>query len=294
MSKKANSPTDIVIVSGMSGAGKSVAIQAFEDMGYFCLDNMPPSLLDKFYQLVQESGTTNKIAVVVDIRSRIFYDQLLRILADFEDVAEMKSQILFLDATDMELVARYKETRRVHPLATNGRLIQGIQEERQLVQPVYQKASLIIDTTDLTAKQLREKIFNDFADERTDPFHIVVMSFGFKYGVPIDADDMMDVRFLPNPFYIPKLKSKTGLQQAVADYVFDQPMTKDFYQQYLQLLTTIIPGYYQEGKASLTIAIGCTGGQHRSVAIAQKLGTDLQQLPYPVEIIHRDIDRHQQ
>lgn len=286
--------TDLVIISGMSGAGKTVAVQAFEDMGYFCIDNLPPALLGKFIQLVQEAGNMNKIAVVIDLRSQVFYDQLLSSLTGLEDYSTIQTKILFLDATNEELVARYKETRRSHPLAMEGRLINGIVKERRLLKPLYQRAASIVDTTNLTPRQLRAEIFHQFAQQEVTPFHIVVMSFGFKYGVPIDADDMMDVRFLPNPYYDPVMRQQTGLQKNVAAYVFSQTTAQQFYQQYLTLMKTIIPQYQQEGKTMLTIAIGCTGGQHRSVAIAQRLGEDLQQLNYDVKIDHRDINRHKE
>ncbi|RHW47355.1 RNase adapter RapZ [Bombilactobacillus bombi] len=285
---------DLVIISGMSGAGKTVAVQSFEDMGYFCIDNMPPSLLEKFSELLRQSDKIDKVALVIDIRSREFYDKALSIFADFEDIESMRARVLFLDATDSELVARYKETRRSHPLAMDGRLIDGINHERELLLPIRERAELVIDTTDLSPRQLREKIFKEFEEKDEDVFHIVMMSFGFKYGLPIDADDVMDVRFLPNPYYLPKLRTQSGLQAPVADYVFDKDVTKKFYQQYLDLLKNIIPGYQQEGKTSLTIAIGCTGGQHRSVAIAQRLGNDLRQAGYPVNIVHRDINRYKE
>ncbi|UQS81679.1 RNase adapter RapZ [Bombilactobacillus folatiphilus] len=285
---------DVVIVSGMSGAGKTVAIQAFEDMGYFCIDNLPPALLNKFLHLALEAGNITKVAIVIDLRARVFYNQLLSSLAEVESLSQIQTRILFLDATDAQLVDRYKETRRSHPLAMDGRLVNGITKERRLLKPFHDRAATVIDTTNLTPRQLRTQIFEYFDQQKDIPFHIVVMSFGFKYGVPIDADDMMDVRFLPNPYYDPIMKRQTGLQKNVADYVFNQPATRKFYQQYLQLLTSILPQYQREGKTMLTIAIGCTGGQHRSVAIAQKLGEDLQKLNYSVDISHRDIYRYKE
>lgn len=289
-----NNVKDLVIISGMSGAGKTVAKQAFEDMGYFCIDNMPPTLLEKFSELVQKAGTIHKIALVIDIRSRAFYDQVMSIFSDFEDIESMRTRILFLDATNAELVAQYKETRRTHPLAVGGRLIEGIKVERDLLRPLKEHAQVVIDTTSLSPRQLRETIFSKFEEQQESIFRIVVMSFGFKYGLPIDADDVMDVRFLPNPYYLPELRPQTGLQKSVADYVFASQDTQKFYQQYLALMQSIIPGYEKEGKTSLTIAIGCTGGQHRSVAIAEKLGQDLRQSGYVVDISHRDIKRHKE
>jgi len=264
----------LVIVTGMSGAGKTVAMQSFEDLGYFCIDNMPPNLLPKFWELVHESGTIKKVALVVDIRSRAFYDEIFSMISQMDEDEQEKQQkvdmrILFLNASDEELVSRYKETRRSHPLAMEGRLLDGIHKERELLSEIRSRAQVEIDTTDLTPRQLREEIFDNFQESTGTPtFHIEVMSFGFKYGLPIDADIVMDVRFLKNPFYVESLKTKTGMDKPVYDYVMDDPVTESFYNKLADLLKSIIPGYEKEGKTSLTIAIGCTGGQHRSVAIA--------------------------
>ncbi|WP_125707313.1 RNase adapter RapZ [Companilactobacillus zhongbaensis] len=288
----------LVIVTGMSGAGKTVAMQSFEDLGYFCIDNMPPNLLPKFWELVHEAGKISKVALVVDIRSRAFYDEIFSMLKEMQvdeqgvdQKVEMK--IMFLDASDEELVSRYKETRRSHPLAMEGRLLDGIQKERELLGEMKSRAQVVIDTTDLTPRQLREEIFDNFQESSSVPtFHIEVMSFGFKYGLPIDADIVMDVRFLRNPYYVPELKPQTGTDKAVYDYVMDSPETETFYKKLYDLLHYITPGYEKEGKTSLTIAIGCTGGQHRSVAIAERLGKDLKK-DYYVDITHRDKDKSQ-
>ncbi|MFD1472906.1 RNase adapter RapZ [Companilactobacillus mishanensis] len=295
MSKKVLS---LVIVTGMSGAGKTVAMQSFEDLGYFCIDNMPPNLLPKFWELVHESGTISKVALVVDIRSRAFYDEIFSMLAEMQVDEQEKDQkvemkIMFLDASDEELVSRYKETRRSHPLAMEGRLLDGIQKERELLGEMKSRAQVVIDTTDLSPRQLREAIFANFQESSEVPtFHVEVMSFGFKYGLPIDADIVMDVRFLRNPYYVPELKVQTGMDKPVYDYVMDSPETENFYNKFYGLLKDILPGYEKEGKTSLTIAVGCTGGQHRSVAIAQRLGTDLKE-KYYVDITHRDMDKSQ-
>lgn len=283
----------LVIITGMSGAGKTVAMQSFEDLGYFCIDNMPPSLLPKFWDLVRESGKLSKIALVIDLRSRAFYDEIVRMLNDVAVHGTMNAQVLFLDASDAELVSRYKETRRSHPLARNGRVLEGISRERELLAPIRQAAQLVIDTTKLSPRKLREEIFHDYETETTQAFYIELMSFGFKYGLPIDADIVMDVRFLPNPYYLPELRNQTGMDQPVYDYVMNQPQTEEFYQRFLGLLTTIVPGYKQEGKSSLTIAIGCTGGQHRSVALTQRLGQALGNT-YPVHVTHRDIEKRKE
>lgn len=288
----------LVIVTGMSGAGKTVAMQSFEDLGYFCIDNMPPNLLPKFWELVNESGKINKVALVVDIRSRDFYDEIFSMLAETQADEQEKNQkvemkIMFLDASDEELVSRYKETRRSHPLAMEGRLLDGIHKERELLGEMKSRAQVVIDTTDLSPRQLREEIFSNFQESSEVPtFHVEVMSFGFKYGLPIDADIVMDVRFLRNPFYVPELKVLTGKDKSVYDYVMDSPETETFYKKLYDLLQYILPGYEKEGKTSLTIAIGCTGGQHRSVAIAERLGNDLKN-KYYVDITHRDAEKSQ-
>lgn len=286
-------PLKLVVVTGMSGAGKTVAVQSFEDLGYFCIDNMPPSLLPKFWELVRESGKINKIALVIDLRSRAFYDEIIELLRNLGNDETIDTKILFLDASNEELVARYKETRRSHPLAMEGRLMDGINLERDLLRDMRMKAQFVVDTSKLTPRQLREEIFRNFETNAQTPFHIQVMSFGFKYGVPIDADIVMDVRFLPNPYYIDSLKKKTGLDQEVYDYVMKSNKTESFYTQFVTMLETVIPGYKDEGKTSLTIAIGCTGGQHRSVALSERIGKALKK-DNPVRISHRDIAKRKE
>ncbi|WP_179396240.1 RNase adapter RapZ [Lacticaseibacillus absianus] len=281
---------DLVVITGMSGAGKTVAMQSFEDLGYFCVDNMPPALLPKFWELVKESGKISKIALVIDLRSHAFYDQILDMLASLDNTAFVTTKILFLDATDAELVSRYKETRRSHPLAMEGRLMDGIKKERALLTELRNRAQVVIDTTNLSPRQLREKLFVNFKTSDHPTFHIEVMSFGFKYGLPIDADIVMDVRFLPNPYYVPEFRDQTGQTPAVYDYVMGKPEAEDFYQQFYGLLKTIMPQYQREGKSSVTIAIGCTGGQHRSVAFADRIGKAFAQ-DYPVDITHRDMNK---
>lgn len=284
----------LVVVTGMSGAGKTVAMQSFEDLGYFCVDNMPPALLGKFWELVKESGKITKVALVMDLRSRAFYDEIFSMLQALDDGDEnFVPKILFLDASDEELVARYKETRRAHPLAMEGRILDGIQRERELLAQIKSKAQLVIDTSTISPRQLREEIFHNFESNEHTAFHINVMSFGFKYGVPIDADIVMDVRFLPNPYYVKELREKTGLDQAVYDYVMNSQMTEGFYQKFIETLRFVIPGYKNEGKSSVTIAIGCTGGQHRSVALAKRIGEALAK-DHPVNVTHRDMNKRKE
>ncbi|WP_301389335.1 MULTISPECIES: RNase adapter RapZ [Enterococcus] len=284
---------ELVIITGMSGAGKTVAIQSFEDMGYFCIDNMPPSLIPKFWELIKESGKVTKIALVVDLRSRSFFEEIQSMLIDIENTNFIDTRMLFLDASDNELVSRYKETRRAHPLAMDGLVTEGIRKERAILNDLKTRASIVIDTTLLTPRQLREKINQEFRASHETGFRIEILSFGFKYGLPIDADIVMDVRFLPNPHYIPELRPLTGKDEPVYDYVMSFPETEEFYQQFSTLLQTIMPGYVKEGKSSLTVAIGCTGGQHRSVALSERIGAVLAE-DYRVNITHRDKDKRKE
>ncbi|MCA5011667.1 MULTISPECIES: RNase adapter RapZ [unclassified Enterococcus] len=277
----------LVIITGMSGAGKTVAIQSFEDMGYFCIDNMPPSLIPKFWELIKESGKVTKIALVIDLRSRNFFREIQDMLVELENTNLIDTTIMFLDATDEELVSRYKETRRAHPLAMDGLVTEGIRKERAILEEIRGDAQVVIDTTDLSPRQLRERINEEFKTRDTHGFRVEMVSFGFKYGLPIDADIVMDVRFLPNPHYIPELRPLTGQDKSVYDYVMSFPETEEFYTRFIDLLQHVMPGYEKEGKSSITIAIGCTGGQHRSVALTERVGKELGK-EYHVNITHRD------
>ena len=284
----------LVIVTGMSGAGKTVAIQSFEDLGYFTIDNMPPALVPKFIELVEQSSDNNRVALVVDMRSRIFFNEINSVLDQIDARPNIDVKILFLDATDGELVSRYKETRRSHPLAADGRILDGIKLERELLAPLKNLSQNVVNTTDLTPRQLRKTISEQFSSEQNQAsFHIEVMSFGFKYSLPLDADLVFDVRFLPNPYYKPELRNLTGLDKDVYDYVMDHEESEAFYQHLIGLLKPILPGYQKEGKSVLTIAIGCTGGQHRSVAFAHRLAEDLK-TDWVVNETHRDKNRRKE
>ena len=277
---------ELVIITGMSGAGKTIAMQCFEDLGYFCIDNMPPRLFPKFWELMKEAGISNKVALVVDLRSRTFFQDTQKMITDMKD-HHVNVNVLFLDASDEELVSRYKETRRAHPMSQDGRTLEGIHKERELLSDLRSSAT-VIDTTALSPKQLQQKILTTFTERKEQPFHIEVMSFGFKNNIPIDADIVMDVRFLPNPYYIDELRPKTGQDKEVYDYVMSFNETEEFYQAFKNLLHIVIPGYQKEGKTNVTIAIGCTGGKHRSVALTERIGHSLRNEGYMVNISHRD------
>ena len=279
---------ELVIITGMSGAGKTVAVQSFEDLGYFCIDNMPPTLLPTFWELVKESGKISRIALVIDLRSRDFFNEVDSLIATLDNTQLVTTRIIFLDSSDSVLVSRYKETRRNHPLAPDGRVSEGIARERELLMDLRTRAQIIIDTSDISPRQLRERLIKDFATKDYQTFHVEVMSFGFKYGVPIDADIIWDVRFLPNPHYIPELRPQTGMDAPVYDYVMKQPATQAVYSKLIDVIEFCLPGYKKEGKSSVTIAIGCTGGKHRSVAIAERIANHLKTDNYAVNISHRD------
>ncbi|APH03659.1 RNase adapter RapZ [Bacillus weihaiensis] len=281
----------MVIITGMSGAGKTVAIQSFEDLGYFCVDNLPPTLLPKFLELMKESGSKmNQVALVMDLRGREFFDSLFEALDDLSENAWLTPHILFLDAKDSTLVTRYKETRRSHPLASKGLPLEGIGLERELLEELKGRAQLIYDTSDLKPRELREKILKQFSSSVEHTFTVNVTSFGFKYGVPIDADLVFDVRFLPNPHYIDHMRPKTGLEEEVSSYVLKWSETQKFLEKLIDLLTFMIPYYKREGKSQLVIAIGCTGGQHRSVTLAEYIANYYKN-DYHTQVSHRDIEK---
>lgn len=279
----------IAIITGMSGAGKTVAIQSFEDLGFFCVDNLPPMLLPKFLELMRESNSKmNRVALVMDLRGREFFDQLFQVLDDLENTSWLTPHIVFLDADNETLVRRYKETRRSHPLSKNGLLLDGIQQERKLLETLKGRAQTIINTSNLKPKELREKIQTEFSNSKTKLFTVNIVSFGFKHGIPIDADLVFDVRFLPNPFYIESMRKQTGLNKEVYDYVMKWTDTTKFLEKLTDLLQYMLPLYKREGKSQLVVAIGCTGGQHRSVSIAEYLGEKFKE-EYYVRVSHREI-----
>lgn len=282
----------MVIITGMSGAGKTVVVQALEDIGYFCVDNLPPALLPKFVELLKDPDhhTTDKVALVMDLRGREFFDQLGTSLDQLMSTPSIIPQILFLDATDSALVTRYKETRRSHPLSPTGSPLKGIELERSLLAEVKGRAQLIYDTSDLKPKALREKIIKQFRETEQEGFSVNIESFGFKYGIPIDADLVFDVRFLPNPFYIESMRPLTGLDQEVSSYVLKFNETTEFMVKLIDLVSFMLPQYKREGKRQLIIAIGCTGGQHRSVTLAEYLANYFKD-QYDTNVSHRDVEK---
>lgn len=294
MSTGSTSEIQMVIITGMSGAGKTVAIQSFEDLGFFCVDNLPPTLLPKFLELMKDSGgKMNKVALVMDLRGREFFDSLFEALDDLSEKTWITPQILFLDAKDSTLVSRYKETRRSHPLAPTGSPLNGIQVERELLEELKGRAQAIIDSSELKPRELREKILKQFSTNAGETFSVNILSFGFKYGIPIDADLVFDVRFLPNPHYIDTLRPKTGLEEEVSSYVLKWSETQKFIEKVADLLSFMLPNYKREGKSQLVIAIGCTGGQHRSVTLAEYFGKYFEK-EYKTHVSHRDIERRKE
>jgi RNase adapter protein RapZ len=283
-------PAELVVITGLSGAGRSEAIHTFEDIGYFCIDNLPPALLGQLVQLTTLPGSRiRRVAVVCDMRSLEFFDTLLDELDKLE-AGGLPYRILYLEASEKVLVNRFKTTRRRHPLAPSGSVIEGIRAEKRGLEKVRHRADLILDTSEMLPAQLREAIRRQFISENLkDSLSVSVSSFGFKYGLPIDADIVMDVRFLPNPFYIPKLRHKTGLEGAVRRFVMDREETKQFLAEWLPLLKSLLPNYLIEGKHHLSIALGCTGGMHRSVVLAEETTDFLRKLDFDVSVRHRDI-----
>jgi len=283
---------EMLIVTGMSGAGKSQVMAALEDNGYFCVDNLPPSLLLQFVHDMRASRQSpDKMAIAVDIRGGETLANLTAALAVLKKKG-LDHRVVFMDAADHALIGRYKATRRRHPLAVEGlSLLGGIKAERERLEEIHGLADIIIDTTDFSPRHLAEHIGKLFANTGQLMPLISICSFGFKYGLPLDADLVVDVRFLSNPYYIAELKPQTGHQPAVRDFVFKQPTTREFMRRYLQLLRFLLPQYHKEGKRHLLLAVGCTGGRHRSVAIAESLAKHLRLLGYQVVMAHRDIDK---
>ena len=279
----------LVIITGMSGAGKSQAVRCMEDLGFYCLDNLPPILISKFVELCgQSQGDIEKIALVIDIRGGMFFDDLFTSLEGLTE-SGYDYEILFLDASDEVLLKRFKETRRKHPLSATGGIGEGILEERKRLTKLREMATNIIDTSKLTPGRLKEEMRNIYSEgNKTSNLLIHITSFGFKHGIPLDSDLVFDVRFLPNPYYIENLRDMTGSDAKIRDYVMNYPLSQKFSLKLFELIDFLIPHYIMEGKNQLVISVGCTGGKHRSVTIAHVLYKKLKEREYRVILNHRD------
>ena len=281
---------DLVVVTGMTGAGRSTAAKELEDLGYFVVDNLPPELVGDLVRLVDErQGVRQPIAAVVDVRAGTFFGALREALA--RRMPTRRTTLLFLEADDGILVRRQEAARRPHPLQGSGRLLEGIHRERETMAALRGDAQLVIDTTSLNVHELKARVARAFGSPESVRLLVTVLSFGFKYGVPVDADLMADMRFLPNPFWIPELRDLTGRDAEVADYVIGRSDAAEFLDRYVPVIETIAAGYLREGKRFMTVAIGCTGGKHRSVAMSEEIVRRLTALGYEAEASHRDLGR---
>jgi UPF0042 nucleotide-binding protein len=279
----------LIIVTGMSGSGKTQVCRHMEDLGYFCVDNLPPVFIPKFAELCAHSaGHVQKVVLVVDTRSREFFDTFIHVLEDM-DRDNQKYEMLFMDASDAAIIRRYKETRRRHPMAPSSRISEGIAKERERLELVRNKATYIIDTSEIKKVELKEKILRLFGNSQGEKMGINVLSFGFKFGMPLDADMVLDVRFLPNPFYIESMRYKSGAVPEVAEYIQKWPVTQQFEEKLDDIIEFLIPQYVKEGKSQLVIAVGCTGGMHRSVYIAKHIFDFLCARGYLANLEHRDL-----
>ncbi|NYH76972.1 UPF0042 nucleotide-binding protein [Actinopolyspora biskrensis] len=283
---------EVAVVSGLSGAGRSTAAKCLEDLGWFVVDNLPPELISTMVELgARSSDAVTRVAVVMDVRSRAFTEDLGSVIKDL-DARGYKPRVLFLEATDEVLVRRFEQVRRGHPLQGEGRLADGIAAERSLLSKLRAEADLVLDTTGLSVHQLRTKIEDAFGTEASTRTRVTVLSFGYKYGLPMDADLVMDCRFLPNPFWIPELRDFDGRQDQVRNYVLGQEGAEEFLGNYQQLLRLVGTGYQREGKRYLTLAMGCTGGKHRSVVLTEELARRLsEEEGLTVKTVHRDLGR---
>jgi UPF0042 nucleotide-binding protein len=281
---------ELVVVTGMTGAGRSTAAKELEDLGFFVVDNLPPELVTEVVRLVDEKkGRDQPIAVVVDVRGGTSFHALREQLA--QHLPTRRASLLFLEADDDILVRRQEAARRPHPLQDGGRLLDGIHREREVMTQLRGDADVVIDTTRLNVHQLTDKVAAAFGTPDAVALKVTVVSFGFKYGVPVDADLLADMRFLPNPFWVPELRDSTGQDAAVAAYVKDRPDAQTFLDRYLPVIETVGEGYLREGKRFMTVAIGCTGGKHRSVAMSEEIATRLRALGIEAEATHRDLGR---
>ena len=282
-------PLRLVVVTGMSGAGRSTAAHSLEDLGWYVIDNLPPSLLVQVCAQARQINLT-RVAVVLDVRTRAFFEQLPTMFSDLGALG-MLPEIMFLEATDDVIVRRQESVRRPHPLQGDGRLLDGIVRERGTLATLRAAADLVLDTSSLNIHQLRSRVAHAYGDTSDDRLRVTLLTFGFKNGLPIDADMVLDVRFLPNPHWIPELRPQTGLSRPVSDYVLSQPGAEPFLGSVQQVLESVSSGYVREGKRFVTIGIGCTGGKHRSSAMAEELAHRLRATGLPTTVLHRDLGR---
>ncbi len=283
---------EIVVITGLSGSGKTLAIRAFEDMGHFCVDNLPVALIPVFADLCAGRADVTRAALVVDIREGTFLKEFPAIFDDLRRTRGRRVRLLFFEADDDALIRRFSETRRPHPLAGGGPLEEGIRRERLALAPLRDRADLIIDSSRFNVHELRRYIEDHFAhDPGTQSIHIAIVSFGYKHGLPPESDILFDTRFLPNPFFVDGLRGKSGLDPEVQSYLEAVPVYHEFHERIVDLLAFLIPQYMREGKSYLTVAIGCTGGRHRSVVMAEAVGTALRASGYEVKASHRDLEK---
>ncbi|MGH3446039.1 MAG: RNase adapter RapZ [Nocardioidaceae bacterium] len=286
-----HSDGELVIVTGMTGAGRSTAAKALEDLGWFVIDNLPPQLLPSVVQLTDtDHGDKSRTAVVVDVRSRSFFTKLRGAVSSLAE-GDVRPRVLFVEASDDVLVRRQEAARRPHPLQGSARLLDGILRERALMRELRGDADVLIDTSNLNVHELAAKVEAAFTDAEDTAMQATVVSFGFKYGIPVDADMVMDMRFLPNPHWVPELQEQTGLDAAVRDYVLGEPAATDFLDRLHHLLETVCVGFEQERKYYLNLAVGCTGGKHRSVVMAEALAARMQEHGIETTVVHRDLGR---
>ena len=282
---------ELTIVTGLSGAGRSSVADSLEDVGFFVIDNVPPALIPKVAELAREGDRPTRYALVVDVRSGAFMDELAAALSDLRE-SGMRTRVLFLDANDETLVRRFEASRRPHPLAAGDRITDGITRERELLEELKGQADLVVDTSNLNVHELRDRVRELFTEDQSGaPLQTSVVSFGYKHGVPLDVDLVFDCRFLPNPHWVERLRPLPGTDTKVRRYVLQQPEAKAFLEELSRLFELLLPAYAREGKAYLSIGVGCTGGRHRGVVIATEVGKVLEKLGFPARIHHRDLER---
>lgn len=285
-----STPVDVVLVSGMSGAGRSTATRALEDLGWFVVDNLPPTMFVDMVRYVSNKAGLNRVAIVADVRGGSMFEELRGAIDHIEE-SKHDLRVLFLEASDEALIRRYESARRPHPLQRDGGILQAVQREREMLGDLRAHSDLVIDTTSLNVHDLRRSIEAAFGDSDKVALRATVMSFGFKYGIPVDADFVADMRFLPNPYWDENLRELTGLDEPVNDAVIDQPQAREFLDKFSDIVSLVEDGYLREGKRFVTIAVGCTGGKHRSVAMSENLASRLVKKGVEVRIVHRDLGR---